>query len=775
MPSLVPESARASVEEGLAQELGESLAAVLEFTGASAGWIGLQQEDGCLAFPVRQGAIAQAWLTLQQGRAGPWGFGVGEESTLLNNLSHLRGLGEPALNNLLSCPLMRNGAKCGQIAAANKPNGFNSHDASVFQALAHWISRRLERANPPPVEQLDISAALPCDLLNRLDEGVFVGDETGRLVWANTTWLGWTGFSLAQLVGQVAPFPFWISHQDLVLLRLEKSAPADSTGEEAIPTSRPLPFRRNDKTVFWCSLETIIEDLAGGRFVLALLRKAPDAAAPPPSSAAAKAAPGQPHNLPLPADLPFAAARTDATGRIIWANELFFQQIAPAPVALGARMQERLVGIPANLLQRVAAETRAERRGQVGRLIFHTVEGGISRPLIVHWSTLTLLDGVDFLFAFSDDWSELGLYDDWPGARGTEFQQPGADCLALLLTPGREVALWDPRWSARTGLADRELAGVPSEVALDWLFPTQRDRNRVADLMLHPERRTGQLVLDLLIPGGSQPFVCTFLAVSQPGGHRWLLLADDLCSPAWEGSAPFASTRSFLRGLASVLNHKVLAPQSLVESALKRGNLSPEVTTALTQILDRGQGVGRLLAALQDLAAARLPSAEKISLPILIREFLTDEKSSADDEAFDLDVDLPEVGFEVRVNQQMIKTVLRHLYLNARQALPPDRRRRIQVRVFARADFVGCSITDNGEGLQVEDWAQLLAPFVSTKGPYAHDAHHAAFDAAGLGLTVCRHLLALHGGRLELRAQPDAGTSAVFFLPRAELSDPRSP
>ena len=79
------------------------------------------------------------------------------------------------------------------------------------------------------------------------------------------------------------------------------------------------------------------------------------------------------------------------------------------------------------------------------------------------------------------------------GRRSTvsAVQRPGGDCLALLLTPGHEVAFWDERWSMRTGLANRELAGVPTEVVLDWLLPRQRDRNQVADLM-HRNERAGR-------------------------------------------------------------------------------------------------------------------------------------------------------------------------------------------------------------------------------------------------------------------------------------------
>jgi signal transduction histidine kinase len=584
-------------------------------------------------------------------------------------------------------------------------------------------------------------------------------------VWANSVWLDWTGFAFAELVGQAAPYPFWISHQDLVLLYKEGAGLALGSGPDSSSSSRPLPFRRSDKSVFWCHLDTVIEELADRHFVVALLRRAHDPALPLPGAMTEET--GLAFPVSLPADLPFAAACVDQTGRIVWANELFFQQIVPAPAALGARIHERFVGISAGALQRIADEVSAERVGKVGRLVVHALEGGTSRPLIAYWTTLVGLGGVDFLFAFGEDWSELGLFHNWPGANGTAIQRPGDDSLALLLTLGREVAFWDQRWSARTGLTNQEIAGAPTEVVLDWLFPRERDRNQVAHWMLQPDRRGRQFVLDLLIPGGSEPFVCSFLPVSQPGHQAWLLLADDPLSPAGEEGASLAPLRSFLRGLGNVLNHAVLGPHSLAEAALKRGKLSPEGTSALAQIVDRGQSVARLLAALQDLSAVEPPTTEPISLPALVREYLAVQCAGAEHDAFELDVDLPETGFAVRANRRMITTVVRHLFLNARQASVADRSCRIQVRVFALADAIGCSISDNGEGLPTEDWVQLLAPFVSTKGPFARDARHAAIDASGLGLTVCRHLLALHGGRLELRAQPGAGTTAIFYLPRA--------
>src|SRR6266849_5801174 len=85
----------------------EALDGLLEFTGATAGWIGLVDPAGNLSFPARSGTFPESWLTLQQGQAKVWGFEVREGTVLLNDLPALPALGEPPLRNLLSCSLVR--------------------------------------------------------------------------------------------------------------------------------------------------------------------------------------------------------------------------------------------------------------------------------------------------------------------------------------------------------------------------------------------------------------------------------------------------------------------------------------------------------------------------------------------------------------------------------------------------------------------------------------------------------------------------------------------
>ncbi len=104
---------------------------------------------------------------------------------------------------------------------------------------------------------------------------------------------------------------------------------------------------------------------------------------------------------------------------------------------------------------------------------------------------------------------------------------PPGDALVLLLT-ARGVALWDARWQALTGLTAGDVDGAAADVVLDWLFPRQRQREWVADLVQQPtrgkSRRGARTALDVLTPDGGRALPCWFLPVVVDGGDGWLLI-----------------------------------------------------------------------------------------------------------------------------------------------------------------------------------------------------------------------------------------------------------
>jgi two-component system sensor histidine kinase AtoS len=223
-----------------------------------------------------------------------------------------------------------------------------------------------------------------------------------------------------------------------------------------------------------------------------------------------------------------------------------------------------------------------------------------------------------------------------------------------------------------------------------------------------------------------------------------------------------------------LLNHYLATPIGVAEFALDRDDLPAPVAGWFEQILEGCRPVAHLIAALQDLAATASGETAVVSCRALIQEVL-EEMASERPRDYELNTVFSESDALVRVNRRMLRVVLRHLFVNAEQSLLNRPERRIVVRNRTQGEMVCCEIEDTGEGFPTPERTVEIMPFHSTKGPFARDAEHAALPGMGLGLTVSQHLLALHGGRLELVSRPGSGTTATVLLPRAPLTPAHDP
>jgi signal transduction histidine kinase/PAS domain-containing protein len=792
-------SSWSNLDARLRDRLQEVLDALMELTGASAGWIGLNTPDRGLHFPVRGGAFPDAWLALQQGQATVWGFTLLEGPTLLNDLPAVPVLGEPPLYNLLSCAVPGQGEAAGHIVLANKAAGFTSHDALVLQSLAHLVGKRVGRGEN--AAGLDLPASLLQRTLDQAEEGIVVLSRNGRLLYANATWTRWTGFSFAEMRGRAAPLPFWPSLLDLTTLAGTKpglargmavARPAEGRARPGEPDVNYLPFRHRTQGLFWCRAEVTREIVEGEPLTIARLRRLP--VLPALSQEVA----GHAISFQALADqLPFAAFLTDREGRILWVNSAFAGELVTARAAIGSRVMTFLTSSSAAALERLLHEDSVNQASNQGRLLLQWRDGNEQvRDLVTYWQAVTLPKGSGVLFALAEDWQ--GMWFNCDTIPGAVDWLPMADTLALLLGASG-VEFWGEDWERLTGLTAADVAGVPSDVLLDWLFPQQREREFVTEILSEPRRRGAQATLEMAGREGGRSFSCTFLPL-QPGGRgsaaaaktgagsqsehgtappgregHWLLLARAPRAPVSETAEVQQFLRQFTRGISHLLNHYLTAPVGLAESALDRADLPADLAGSFHQILESCMRASRLIAALQDLAAHTPGDRQLTSLAALVKEFLTEHAAEAGKPAYAVQVEAEDADGLVEINPRMIKAILRSLLVNAEEALAQQEQQRIRIRVYGGATEVRCEIRDSGPGLPADDWTATLAPFYSTKGAFARDVASASIDALGLGLTVSQHLAALHGGRIELQSVRGEGTRATLILPRAGASAEPAP
>lgn len=120
---------------------------------------------------------------------------------------------------------------------------------------------------------------------------------------------------------------------------------------------------------------------------------------------------------------------------------------------------------------------------------------------------------------------------------------------------------------------------------------------------------------------------------------------------------------------------------------------------------------------------------------------------------------------EAKADETRLGQVFVHLLLNAAQAIAPGEADRHQVRIVGRMDDSGriaVEVADTGCGMPPEVLERIFEPFFTTR-PGA---------GAGLGLSICRGIVASAGGELRVESQVGQGTVVCILLPRAIPEEP---
>ena len=82
----------------------------------------------------------------------------------------------------------------------------------------------------------------------------------------------------------------------------------------------------------------------------------------------------------------------------------------------------------------------------------------------------------------------------------------------------------------------------------------------------------------------------------------------------------------------------------------------------------------------------------------------------------------------------------------------------VRLAAWLESDEVVFSIEDEGIGIPLERQAKVFERFES-------DGQGSRHRGAGLGLSIAKSLVDLHGGTIALNSKPDVGTQVVVRLP----------
>ncbi len=222
----------------------------------------------------------------------------------------------------------------------------------------------------------------------------------------------------------------------------------------------------------------------------------------------------------------------------------------------------------------------------------------------------------------------------------------------------------------------------------------------------------------------------------------------------------------FLATLAHELRNP-LAPISNSLQILERLGDDPEQRRRAHAAIDRQlKHLVRLVDDLLDISRITRDKLElrkaRIELAPVLEEAL--ESCSPEREQRELVCTIPQEPIVLEVDRIRLAQVLNNLLNNACKYTPPGGR--IEVAVEHRDGEVAITIKDTGIGIPADKLESVFEMFAQLNG-----SDERTTGGLGIGLTLVKRLVELHGGRIDARSEgPGRGSEFVVRLPTASVA-----
>src|SRR3989441_5659818 len=216
------------------------------------------------------------------------------------------------------------------------------------------------------------------------------------------------------------------------------------------------------------------------------------------------------------------------------------------------------------------------------------------------------------------------------------------------------------------------------------------------------------------------------------------------------------------------MSHELRTPLNAVigfsEVLLERmfGEINDKQDEYLQDILSSGRHLLSLINDILDLAkieAGRMDlEVADFHLPQAIDNAITLVKERAARRAIVLQASVDSRLGEIKGDERKVKQVLLNLLSNAIKFTPEGGR--VDVSASLAGDVAEISVTDTGVGIAAEDHEAVFEEFRQVGTDYAKK-----HEGTGLGLTLSRRFVELHGGRIWVKSELNQGATFTFTLP----------
>jgi two-component system phosphate regulon sensor histidine kinase PhoR len=214
------------------------------------------------------------------------------------------------------------------------------------------------------------------------------------------------------------------------------------------------------------------------------------------------------------------------------------------------------------------------------------------------------------------------------------------------------------------------------------------------------------------------------------------------------------------------VSHELRTPITVITGYLEtmqddRQNIPSRWSRPIEQMYQQSQRMENIIRDLLTLSQLETRSASKqlsaVQLQSLLREIKQDAEQVSQDknQSFRLECD-PDIYIRGNINE--LYSAISNLAINAAKYTQAGGT--IELSASNSAEGLKISVSDNGPGIEAHHIPRLTERFYRVDESRSTDT-----GGTGLGLAIVKHVLARHGGRLEIRSKVGQGSQFSCLLP----------
>jgi two-component system phosphate regulon sensor histidine kinase PhoR len=229
----------------------------------------------------------------------------------------------------------------------------------------------------------------------------------------------------------------------------------------------------------------------------------------------------------------------------------------------------------------------------------------------------------------------------------------------------------------------------------------------------------------------------------------------------------FRKVEQMRRDFVANVSHELRTPLSIlrgyVETLLDEPNQTPGELRRILEVMERHSD--RLNALVEDvLSLARLESPgielhrTEVELPALLHSIMRDWEKRFAAKKLKSHLNFPANLPHLEADETRLQELIYNLLDNAVKYSKPGGT--VFLRAEADEDAVRLSVRDEGIGIPRGDLPRIFERFYR-----ADKSRTSQHPGTGLGLSIVKHIVQLHGGRVEANSQLGEGTTFTVVLP----------